>query len=251
MVGQFTPVTYSESPFVLKGFIHRPEGDGPFPAIVYNHGSEPKPGPKPRIASFFTSKGFVFFVPHRRGQGQSSGPNITGLISSAGGAGEKAEMQVSQLDAQAADVEAAVSYLASLPFVDKGRMAVMGCSYGGIMTVLTAERGLGLKCAVDFAGASMSWGGNRLLQERLKKAVRESKVPILFIQAENDFNTQPTRILSDEMSKHGSQPCRSKIYPAVGKTHMEGHAGFCAGSGLWGDDVLAFIGEYLRAPERL
>ena len=55
----------------LHGFIFRPAGDGPFPAVLYNHGSERLPGTKPQIGAFFASKGYVLFVPHRRGQGRS------------------------------------------------------------------------------------------------------------------------------------------------------------------------------------
>src|SRR5215467_15305168 len=64
-------VTFPSGKLVLHGFLYRPLGNGPFPAILYNHGSEEKPGTKPALGKFFSSKGYVFFVPHRRGQGRS------------------------------------------------------------------------------------------------------------------------------------------------------------------------------------
>lgn len=58
----------------LGGFIWKPAGDGPFPAVLYNHGSEQLPGWKPDLGQLFVGNGYVFFVPHRRGQGRSPGP---------------------------------------------------------------------------------------------------------------------------------------------------------------------------------
>src|SRR5262245_39869905 len=64
-------VTFPSSNLVLHGFIYKPQGKGPFPAILYNHGSEQYPGAKPPLGQFFSSQGDVFFVPHRRGHGRS------------------------------------------------------------------------------------------------------------------------------------------------------------------------------------
>src|SRR5262249_28326189 len=60
----------------LRGFLFKPEGAGPFPAVLYNHGSEKLPGSKPGIGNFFAANGYVMFVPHRRGHGRSPGNYI-------------------------------------------------------------------------------------------------------------------------------------------------------------------------------
>jgi WD40 repeat protein len=60
--------------------IWRPSGNGPFPAILWNHGSEKRPGSQPALAKFYTQNSYVFFVPHRRGQGRSPGDYIQELI---------------------------------------------------------------------------------------------------------------------------------------------------------------------------
>src|SRR5690349_24322443 len=43
--GELSPqlVTYTSGSLTLHGFLYRPPGPGPFPAIVFNHGSEPLP----------------------------------------------------------------------------------------------------------------------------------------------------------------------------------------------------------------
>src|SRR5262245_53624914 len=58
-------VSFPSRALTLKGFLYKPEGTGPFPAIIWNHGSEKLPGQQPDLARFYTSKGFVFFLPHR------------------------------------------------------------------------------------------------------------------------------------------------------------------------------------------
>jgi pimeloyl-ACP methyl ester carboxylesterase len=99
----------------------------------------------------------------------------------------------------------------------------------------------GLRAALDFAGASMAWDDNPLLRERLLRAVESARVPIFFLQAENDFNTAPSKILSEAM-RAKKLPHRMRIFPHFGHDHMSGHAGFCMmGWDQWGDDVLDFL----------
>src|SRR5689334_21872747 len=43
----------------LPGYLYRPRGDGPFPAVVWNHGSEKEPRAQPELARFYPDHGFV------------------------------------------------------------------------------------------------------------------------------------------------------------------------------------------------
>jgi RNA-directed DNA polymerase len=38
---------------------------GPFPVVLWNHGSEPRPGWLPELGPTFTGRGYVLFIPHR------------------------------------------------------------------------------------------------------------------------------------------------------------------------------------------
>src|SRR5262245_16925843 len=228
----------------LHGYLWEPSGRGPFPTILYNHGSEKLPGSKPVLGAFFTAQGFVFFVPHRRGQGLSPGPYISDIVAQAPAA-QRNQVAVDQLDAQADDVAAALTYLLGLPEVDRARVAVAGCSYGGIETLLASERDLPVRAGVDFAGAAESWAGNPILQTRLTTAVDRARVPIFFLQAMNDYNTTPSVALSGEMARMG-KPYQVKIYPPYGTTVDDGHGGFCTNAtDVWGGDVLAFLRTYI------
>jgi carboxymethylenebutenolidase len=237
-------VVFPSSGLNLHGYLWEPSGHGPFPAVLYNHGSEKLPGSKPVLGAFFPAQGFVFFVPHRRGQGLSPGPYISDLVAQAP-LPQQNQVVVDQLIAQVDDVAAALTYLLGLPEIDHSRVVVMGCSYGGIETLLAAERDLPIRAAVDFAGAAESWAANPILQMQLVAAVDRAHVPIFFLQAMNDYDTTPSLALSQEMARMG-KPYQVKIYPPYGTTVEDGHGGFCTNApDVWGTDVLAFLRAYI------
>ena len=245
-------VSFPCDDFTLHGFIYKPEGKGPFPAVLYNHGSEKIPGWFPTLGKFWTSKGFVFFVPHRRGHGRSPGDYIVDLQT------QFREKEKDLSNAQKHDVElheqanldvvAAVAWLKRQPFIKTNALVMSGISYGGIQAVLAAEKGLGVKAFIPFAPAAMSWRGNPLLRERLLQAVKNAKSPIFLLQAENDYNLGPSELLGDELKRKG-KPNRAKVYPAFGDKNdsRSGHGGFAVrGSDVWGSDVMDFLNEILK-----
>jgi dipeptidyl aminopeptidase/acylaminoacyl peptidase len=244
---RFTPeaVTFPSGALTLHGFLYRPPGPGPFPAIVFNHGSEPQPGPERDQAAFYVPHGFVLFVPHRRGQGSSQDAG-TYVDKAFDPAQPDSPAFTEALVAQNDDVMAAVTYVAALPYVDKRRVAMVGCTYGGIETLLAAERGTGLVSAVEFAAGTIMWKRTAPLRERLRAAVRNAKIPVLLLQAENDFDTTPTRELSEEMKRAG-KPMRVHIFPTSDSSQLNGFT-FCAGGEHppWGDEVLAFLNDTMK-----
>jgi carboxymethylenebutenolidase len=230
----------------LHGFLWKPAGSGPFRAIMWNHGSEKLPGSQPALANFYTAHSYVFFVPHRRGQGRSPGNYMQDQVTQAPPS-QRARRMVELQEAELDDVIAGLDYLKSRPFVDSARIAVSGCSYGGIQTLLAAERAQGIKALVPFAPGAMSWEQNQPLQERLIRAVDLAEAPVFLIQAENDYSLGPSRVLSKEAKKK-QKNFQSKIYPAFGSSHQDGHWGFCSSAtDVWGADVLAFLEAQMKA----
>ena len=139
------------------------------------------------------------------------------------------------------DVVAALNFLKSQPFVDPQRIAMSGCSYGGIQTLLAGERDLGIKALVPFAPGAMSWEQNQPLHGLLRTAVDNAKAPIFLLQAQNDYDLEPSRVLSEEAKKK-HKDFQLKIYPAFGSSHQDGHGKFCTvGTDVWGEDVLSFL----------
>ena len=232
-------VTFPSGKLTLHGFIYRPQGNGPFPVILYNHGSEQNPGTKPALGAFFSSKGYVFFVPHRRGHGRSPYDSFVESLR-AQGAGGAIALHETHLE----DQLAGLSYLKTLSEVDSQRIAVAGCSYGGIQTVLAveanAEQKLGLRAAIDFAGGAMSWRSFSL-RDRMIRAVSKADIPVLFIQAENDYDLGPSKTLAGELERL-SKPHNLLIFPPYGNTREEGHGVFCTqATNIWGPAVSSFL----------
>lgn len=228
----------------LRGFLWKPDGPGPFPAVLWNHGSEKLPGWLPQLAAAFLTRGYLFFIPHRRGQGRSPGPYIADQMQAAP-ATERGALLVRLHEQQLGDQLAALDFLKAQPFVDGARLAVAGCSYGGIQTVLAAERGSGYRAAVDFAGAAQSWRPYPEIRTRMLTAVRNARMPVFFIQAENDYDLTPSRALAEEMQRAG-KPHSVKIYPVFGSTNQDGHEFCVRGVSIWGADVFSFLEANLR-----
>ena len=135
-------VEFNSGAFQLKGFLWKPSGDGPFRALLWNHGSEKGPGAVDGVAPYFVSRGYVFFVPHRRGQGRSPGPYIMDELNRAGDRDGRNQAIVGLQETHLKDQLAALDFLKTLAFVDKNRIAVMGFSFGGIQTMLAVEQGV-------------------------------------------------------------------------------------------------------------
>ena len=243
---QAQEVTFPSGNLVLHGFLYKPDGSGPFPALIWNHGSGPKPGSEPALGALYASRGYVFFVPFRRGHGRSPGDYMEDDYKSRPPE-ERGRALVAMHEAQFEDTKAAVAYVKTLPYVDPGKIVMSGCSYGGIQALLAAEAGLGLRAVVPFAPAAMTWSRHSEVRDRMVRAVHGSALPILILQAANDFNTDPSQVLGQVNTLTGRPP-RIHVYPPFGKTPEEGHLGFCTQAGdIWGPEVFDFLRESLAA----
>jgi carboxymethylenebutenolidase len=240
---QFEEVTFSSGKLILQGFIHQPEGNAPFPAILMNHGSEQFPKSGRGIVEPYVNKGYVVFFPHRRGQGCSSSQSeyiMDAINREPETTRDKkfVELQETHLE----DTIAALSYLKQLPYVNKNRIIMAGASFGGIQTVLATEQQLEIRASVAFAPAAMAWCSLPLLRSRLIKAVRSATVPLMLIQAENDYDLTPTKIMAAELEK-ANKPHKLLIFPAFGTTHADGHSFSVRGEAVWGNEVFSFLAK--------
>jgi hypothetical protein len=94
------------------------------------------------------------------------------------------------------DQLAGLCWLQAQTFVQPKRIAVGGNLFGGIEAVLGAERES--YCAVlDASGGAQSWAQSPELQALMTRAVRNSRAPICFFQAQNDYDLSPSLTLSE------------------------------------------------------
>ena len=244
-------VSFPSGNLTLRGVIYKPQGAGPFPAVVYNHGSAPgmlSAQAFEALGPVFANHGWVFFGPYRRGQGlsASAGPYIGDEISAAtkkGGISAGATTMVRLLETEHLnDQLAALAWLRKQDFVQPGRVAVAGNSFGGIEVVLGAEKA-NYCAAIDSAGGAQSWAQAPELQALMTRAVRKSQAPIFFFQAENDYDLSPSRTLSEAM-KDAGKVFELKIYPPYGDSVQDAHTFGYFGSSVWSEDVFRFLEKH-------
>jgi carboxymethylenebutenolidase len=246
-------VEFSSGTLRLRGLVWRPAGRGPFPAVLFNHGSgkETYEREMAAIGPTYASHGYVLFWPYRRGQGLSAGRgewigDALKRASDSGGMPARSKAMTTLLSTeQLGDALAALAFLKRMRDVDSTRIAVAGNSFGGITTMFLAAKAPGIHAAVASAAAAQTWAASPEIREKLIEAARESRVPVFFLQAANDYNLDPSRTLSATMDRAG-KPNTMKIYPAFGTTNAEGHAFGYLGGAIWGPDVFAFLNSNLH-----
>lgn len=245
----------------LKALLWKPDGRGPFPAVLFNHGSWPTNSRSGRpareifaqaatLGPVFAHHGFVFLFLFRRGAGLSASQGVStadqldrALEADGPEARNRLRLQLLETD-ELSDALAGLAFLRALPEVDSRRVAIAGHSFGGSLTLLLAERDSSVTAAVVFAGAAAGWETSPELRARLITAVDATTVPIFFIHAANDYSVAPGKALAAEMARLG-RPHRVKIYPPFGTTGSDGHNIVELSVATWEDDVFAFLGDRL------
>jgi len=237
---------------VLAGFLYKPEGPGPWPALLWNHGSEKNPGKGPQfpaVASVFVPAGYVVFALERRGHGESEGDYIVDrakFTARMQGRDASNRLTVRLLETeQLRDQLAGLAFLQGLPYVDREKIVVAGCSFGGIETLLGAESRAGYKAAVSVSPGGLTWQRNDYLRSRLIQAVRRMEIPVLIIQPAHDASLGPSSVLGRE-AEDAHTPVTTRVYPATGPASEQSHCfGGAGGLHVWAEDAKAFFGAQL------
>jgi carboxymethylenebutenolidase len=245
----------------LHAMLWRPQGRGPFPSVLLNHGSGrtredlERLGPyeqnAEKLGPVFARHGYVFLYLFRRGVGPSTdqGANAVDLMNSEAAAhGQEARnaLQLQLLEnREMDDALSALKFLRALPYVDAKDVALVGHSFGGSLTLLLAEREPNLRAVVVFSGAGYSFDRSPELRARLLAAIDHVAAPVFFIHAENDYSLSSGKVLDDRREQIG-KPHRLKIYPPIGHTVDDGHDFLHLGVNIWEPDVFAFLDENMQ-----
>lgn len=131
----------------IPAWLYKPKtGGDKFPVVLSIHGG-PESQERPQynyngLYQYLLNRGIAVLAPNIRGS-TGYGISYQKLIHRDWGG------------AELKDIECAAKYLQSLPWIDKGRMAVFGGSFGGYATLSAVTRLPGYwKCAVDVVGPS-------------------------------------------------------------------------------------------------
>jgi dienelactone hydrolase len=170
----------------LQTTVFRPNGSGPFPLLIINHGKEsgePQFQTRDRfifMATAFVKRGYAVMVPMRQGFAGSTGTYATfGCNMEANG------------QAQADDVQSTIQFARAQKWVDADRIVVAGQSYGGLATIALGTRDVpGVRGLINFAGGLRDDGNQCDWRAQLVTAFASygarSKVPSLWMYGVND-----------------------------------------------------------------
>ncbi|TKD00399.1 dienelactone hydrolase family protein [Polyangium fumosum] len=174
----------------MDGYLCRPEGDGPRPAILILQEIFGVNAHIRDVAERFAREGYVTLAPdlfHRTTPGYEG--NYADFAPSLKLAGQYKGEQ------SEADVRAAADYLAKHPAVAEARVAALGFCMGGRLSFVT--NGVApLKCAVSFYGS--------IAPDKLSYAATQAG-PILLIWAGKDpfIPQEAAQSTVDALRKHG------------------------------------------------
>jgi len=186
--------------------LYRPDGDGPFPTVVMLHGCGGVRRKDIQWAEAFRQQGYAALV-----------------VDSLSGRGfltrEDRRRICLGLDlwgsTRAGDLRASLTYVRGLPFVDAGRIAVVGWSHGAwaaldFLASASPEMVLGLRAVIAF----YPYCG---LVSRARWRGFAVDVPVLMLLAEADsiVSTGDCVRLAEGQAERG-RPVTSKVYREVG-----------------------------------
>lgn len=250
--------------YQVAATILRPDGPGPFGAVVLNHGvpgSERERLRESAAADFnaaapvFARRGYVVVMPMRRGFGATGGEFAEDAGPCRNPNYVRAESEASR------DVMAAYDYARALPYVDGNRMILAGQSAGGIVSMYAAavHQPKGLVAVLAFAAGR---GGNPDLRPGTPCAVEpvarifdamgaRIKAPVLMHYAENDryFGPATTKLWHARFVAAGAN-AEFVMQPAFGR---DGHYVFgdIIGVRWWLPAVERFLNRNSVAFQRL
>lgn len=234
----------------LEATIFKPDGDGPFPLVIINHGKSPgltssQARYRPLSATrYFLERNYVVIAPMRQGFSKSGGVYLGGHCS----------MEVNGAN-QAEDVAATIDYAHTLPYVEKERTLVLGQSHGGWTTLAYGANGpdKSIKGLVNFAGglkneSCVDW--QRDLYKTAGKYGIQTSIPSIWFYGDNDsfFNKELFHEMFDRY--HEGNPQSTLI--AYGNFESDSHTLFSnrKGRAIWEPPLTEFL-EKINMPSKL
>lgn len=252
----YREVWYQNGKLRLQAYLNTPAGDGPFPVVIYNHGSRPpgyerRYGPMTAVAQMLVADGYMVFEPTRRGYAKSDGQPAGEEIGTTRG-----DAYMQRLWEETSDILAAERVLDTLHSADRQHIGMIGYSQGATLSIFAASRAPGkIACIVDQAGGT-DWDQSPQLRKALPPAAAKLHGPLLAMIAANDRTTASVRAVVDAAQKL-HHTARLIIYPPYTPPPQErppgggplGHAIFRDhGIPIWQGDVLAFLTGCLKNP---
>jgi dienelactone hydrolase len=249
------PTTFVESgaPVTLEVVVYSPLGSGPFPAVMFNHGSTGS-GDDPTqftitytnetVARFFAERGWLVAFPQRRGRGTSGGTYDEGLTPDRSRYSCLRDPALAGFEHALQDVDAAAEYLRSRSDVDASRVLSAGTSRGGILAIVHAAQRPGYFVgAVNFVGGWLGEGCQDALDVNRPTFARGAMFqgPTIWLYGDNDsfYSLAHSRGNFDAFVAAGG---RGSFGVYTRAPTLNGHF-IVNDASLWSGDLDAFLGR--------
>jgi len=224
----------------IETTVFRPDGPGPFPLVVINHGKqEGDPRYQNRFrplsaARFFLARGYAVLAPMRGGFSKSTGQYI--------GAGCNIE---SNGRVQAEDIKVVLDWAGTQPWADRTRVLVVGQSHGGWTTLaLGTFNEPGVLGIVNFAGGlrqNQCPGWEAGLARAAAAYGQKTRIPSLWFYGDNDsFFSPSTWGPMFERYRAGNPQAELVAFGSFGKD-AHGLFGSRAGERIWQPRMVEFM----------
>ena len=251
----YSTIFYNNRDLKIEAYFYKPEGAGPFPLVVYNHGSragrERQEVPFRYVADVLKASGYAVLVPERRGYGKSDGQTFTEEVGN-----DVASKMMRRFREEASDVLAGLDHVRQFHSIDPARVAIthvaiMGWSHGGVVSIIAASERRDFTALVDQAGGALTWSRSPTLRTELPAAARKIGIAALCMGAQNDATTDAVKEVGDAIKSAGSWE-KTIIYPPFTPTTnpgniAPGHLIFSSqGISIWQSDLLSFLRSRLN-----
>lgn len=226
----------------LETTLYKPAGPGPFPVVLFNHGSSGGPIPptyteNPRaLAGFLVERGIALIIPMRRGRGKSEGVNME-------------EPSPCTLDAArqglayaSSAVDATFDFLRKQPWARMDKLVLAGHSRGGLLAAVYAGDHPGAATGViNFSGG---WKNDTCGEQDINLALfegagKKAAAPGIFLYGRGDgFYSDPSMESYARTYRVAGGKVDFRLYPVSG---FNGHLLYRRALPLWAADLDAFL----------
>ena len=248
------PVELHHGEMTLKAYLYRPDGKGPFPAVVALHGCEGLAGQRSAVGRRYRewgerllAAGFVVLFP------DSFGARKLGAQCSVG------ERSIRSGRERVGDIEAARQWLQEQPYVAQERISVLGWANGAVAALWSVRPRSTKDAKPDFRSAVALYPGCR----RLRDTAWSARTPTLILIGSKDDWT-PSNACEQMVAGARGRSARTAIVVYPGAYHNFDHpnlllqqrTGIALGGGgsgrvHVGTDIAARNDAFRRVPEWL
>lgn len=247
------PTAFIENgqPVTLEVVVARPSGTGPFPTLVFLHGSTGL-GNNPslftqtyvpeNLSRYFNDRGWMVVYPQRRGRGKSGGLYDEGFNAERTRYSCEPALSLPGIKRAIEDTEAASAWVRARPDVNKDRLLIGGHSRGGILAVAYSGGHAGqYRGVINFVGG---WMSDRCPDPKAINTVTfagaaKAGVPTLWMYGLRDpfYGIEHSKLNFDAFTAAGGQGQFFTIEPV----DVENGHNILRNTRLWQNQVSVFV----------